>query len=250
MKKIQKIAILGATDNELKLIRRKIILDRSIYEYDKFLLHGRYNGLEVLLLETGVGDKKIQYRIQQLLKKYPIDLAIFIGFIGALKKDMEVGDVIVPGRLISASHDLKEYCPSLELINLSKMIICKGIRVYFDEVNLTVEKMYLRNDKIKLMQTNPIVSSIDMEAFEIAEIFFNKKIPFIVIKAVSDKWDFFLAHFNFLCSLTCKNMLSRLLLYGLQYPLEIIGLIRFMADCKKALKNNLKFLEKFLDNLK
>ena len=100
-----------------------------------------------------------------------------------------------------------------------------------------------------LKQANPDVSSVDMEAFRVARRFSKERIPFIIAKAVSDEWNFKFHDFEFLFNNELKTNLARFLSYCIRYPQEIPNLLNFLGNANKALKNNIRFIESFLDIL-
>lgn len=250
MKKPQIIAILVENKKVFKILRRKLSTHKLLYESNNFLFETDYRGIKILLLETGTGRENIDYRISRLLENHYIDFAIFLGFMGALEKDIKVGDIIIPSRFAGISEPEEQYQPSLELLNFCQTLENKNnFKLHLGKKNLTVDRVYLGDDKIRLKQANPDVASIDMEAFRVAKRFSKESIPFIIAKAVFDEWDFAFRDFELLFNAENTTNLARFLFYCIRYPQEILNLINLVGNVRKALKNNIRFLESFLDSL-
>lgn len=247
---MQRIAILAENKEEFKLLRKTIPFYKCPGEGCQFLFQGNYKSFEILFLETGIGKKHIEARILKLIKNHKIDFAIFIGFVGALEKDMKVGDIVVPAEFSSISEQEEIYHPNLELINsLKGFKNGRDSDLHFGKRNLTVNRVFFKDDKIKLRETNPGISTIDMESFNVAKIFSKGEIPFIVIKSISDDLNFKFRDFYLLFGEEYKINLIRFLRYCARYPFEIINLINFFRNWRKALKKNSRFLKNFLDCL-
>jgi nucleoside phosphorylase len=250
VKKTQKIAILVENNKAFKLLRRKLSSYKLSYERDNILFETDYRGIKILLLETGIGRENIDYRISRLLENHNIDFAIFLGFMGALEKDIKVGDIIIPSRFASILEPQEEYQSNPELLDFCQTLEKKNnFKLHFSKKNLTVDRVCLGDDKIRLKQANPGVSSVDMEAFRVAKRFSKERIPFIIAKAVFDEWDFAFRDFELLFNAENTTNLARLLFYCIRYPQEILNLINLVGNVRKALKNNIRFLESFLDGL-
>lgn len=249
--KKQPIAILVENRKAFDLLRKRFSPHKLIRGNDRFLFETDYKGVKILLLETGMGEDSINYRISSLFEKYhDIGFAVFLGFMGALEKNMKVGDIIIPSLFVSISNPGQEYRSNPELLNFCQTLQDKNdFKLHLGEKNLTVDRVYLGEDKIRLKKENPGVSSIDMEAFRMAKRFSEKKIPFIVSKAVSDEWCFAFRDFESLFDDEQKTNLAKLFIYCFRYPKEILNLINLTINIRKALENNIRFLGNLLERL-
>lgn len=247
VKAIKRVAILGEDKHELERIKKSISVHCRLKEKSNILAQGIYAGHEILLLEIGHQEEDVNDKISDLIANYKVDFAIFIGFVGALKEEIAAGDVVIPSEFKSLSSYAEQYYASPELIRLSKGLTRNDSpKVHFTKINLTVDRMYFKDDKIKLIQMNSEISSLDMVSFFVARAFDNKQINFIVIKGVSDGINFSLRNFDFLFKAKYKIDPVRLLLYCVRYPQEIGKLFKFIQGGRIATKNNITILENFL----
>ncbi|KPK98809.1 MAG: hypothetical protein AMJ95_02380 [Omnitrophica WOR_2 bacterium SM23_72] len=249
MKKIENIAILVAENRLFEALRRQFPSYKFLREGDHFLFETDYKGLKISLLETGMGIENIDRRISRILEKR-LDLAIFLGLIGALDKDMKVGEVVIPSRFTGIYNLHEEYRASPELLDLCESLRKKNnLRLRLSKKNISVDRVYLRDDKIRLKELEPDASSVDMEAFVAAKRFSKEKIPFVVAKAISDERDFSFPDFEFFSARGYKKDLAKLFFYCIKYPQETSNLINFIRNARKAFKNDIGFLKLFLDTL-
>ncbi|MDO8661727.1 MAG: hypothetical protein Q7K98_00705 [Candidatus Omnitrophota bacterium] len=241
------IAILGEDKHELDRIKKSISMHCRLKKDSHIFARGIYAGYAILLLEIGHQEEDIDYKISHLIMHYQIDFAIFIGFVGALKEDIAAGDVVIPLEFRSLAFSEERYYASPGLVSLAKRLTGKsGLTARVTKINLTVDRVYFKDDKIKLTRAKPEIFSLDMVSFFVAKAFYNHQIDFIVIKGVSDGINFYLRDFDFLFKAKYQISLVRLLLYCVRYPREIIRLCQFIQGGRKATKNNIAFLKDFL----
>lgn len=250
MKETQKIAILVENKKAFRALKSKLSNCEFFYRRNSGLFKKSCSGIEVVFLETGIGKKNINYCIPKMLKEHRVDFAIFFGFMGALNKNIKVGDIIIPSRFTDISEPGEEYGASQKLLGFCRFLEKdNSIKLHFTDKNITVDRVYLGAEKLSVKKNNPEMSSLDMEAFSIAKIFSKENVPFIIISAVFDEWDFSFHNFNFLVNAEYKTSLLRLLFYCIRHPRETPNLVYLIRNVKKALKNNLSFLESYLNNL-
>src|SRR4030042_1777205 len=99
------IAILAAKREEFKGAKEAMRFNRCLGECGGFFSRGNYKNFKILFLETGIGERHIEERISKLLKNQNVDFAICTGFLGALEKEMKVGDIVIPSKLASISEE-------------------------------------------------------------------------------------------------------------------------------------------------
>jgi len=103
-----------------------------------------------------------------------------------------------------------------------------------------------KREKQIILQKYPQAEALDMEAFYIGQYCTKNKVPFLLIKAISDTHDFIFPR-NFL---TKKKFTlfdyPRILKIAITKPQEIIAAIKLRNNCRTAIKNNYEFLEKYL----
>lgn len=250
MRQSQKIAILVENNKAFEAVRNKLAPRRIHYKCNNYLFETDYRGKKLFLLETGVGKENVDQRISGMLEEHNIDFAIFLGFMGALEEYIKVGDIIIPSIFKDIFQRQEEYRSSPELLSFCQASENKyNFKLHFTNNNLTVDRVYLGDDKSSLKQANPDVSSVDMEAFGVAKRFSGGKIPFIIAKSVFDEFNFAFHEFDSLFDAEHQSSSARLLFYCLRYPQEIFNLVSLLRNIKIASRNNIRFVISFLDSM-
>jgi nucleoside phosphorylase len=140
---------------------------------------------EILLVETGMGPKRLQQAFAAALRDGPADLILCTGFAGSLWKGFQVGQVVLGGRLAfcrpSSRHPMAEafhFHPSPGLV-----AFC-GTHHIETAGMITVQQP---QDKFLLARyAGSMPSVMDMESADLAQLAFHNSIPFLALRAVSD----------------------------------------------------------------
>ena len=197
------IAIIAALDEEVESIK-KIMVDISVKEiYELQFITGKINEKEVVLVKSGVGKVNAARTTQVLIDNFDIEYVINVGTAGSLNDNIEIGDVVIAEKLVQ--HDFDVTAAGHEKGYIS------GIGKYFysdksliEKAKLTIEKMNEKfNQYLGIIATGDVfvqevyikntikeefnVDCVEMEGAAIAQVCTLDKVPFIVIRAISDK---------------------------------------------------------------
>ena len=140
---------------------------------------------EVLLVETGMGSKRLKQAFAAALQGGRADLILCTGFAGSLWHGFQVGQVLLGGRLAfcnpSSQHSMAEafhFHPSPGLV-----AFCGAHHVETASM-ITVPQP---QDKCLLARyAGSMPSVMDMESAHLAQLAFHHSIPFLALRAVSD----------------------------------------------------------------
>lgn len=203
MKKIGIIAAMEEEKNAIKSIMKNI---KEIKIYELIFIEGTINERECVLVESGVGKVNSSRTTQLMIDKYDIEYVINIGSAGSATNELKIGDVIIGKRIVQHDFDItafghkKGYISNIgECIKSDELLIKK-----FEEV---IKKMQDKNMNIKIgtIATGDIfctdikmkdkinkrfnADAIEMEAGSIAQVCYLDKIPFIILRSISDNPD-------------------------------------------------------------
>lgn len=221
-KDISLTAILGALDTELKLIEEKMVdIQPEMVMGIKFLtgiLHDR----QIVLVKTGVGKVNAAMTITLLLNKFRPTEVILTGVAGGLNPDLRPGDIVIGKKL--SQHDLGDYLstglkpkgvrnpvngirnpvfiPSdswlIELAEQAatevslKSFLIEGIKRQprvITGIIVTGDTFVSQDQKKKQLQKEFKAEAVEMEGAAIAQVCYQHRIPFIVLRSLSDKAD-------------------------------------------------------------
>ncbi len=197
------IGIIAAMTEEVAAIE-KLMQDIKINNiYELTFIEGRIHDKEVVLVKCGVGKVNAARTAQILIDNYKLDYIINVGTAGGLKEDIEIGDLVIADKLVQHDFDItawgheKGYITDLgryfysnkDLINKSEKIM-EHLNEDFNTFIGTIATgdIFIQDVNVKKKikdEFNPACT--EMEGAAIAQICTLDNIPFVVIRAISDK---------------------------------------------------------------
>ncbi|MGA1864203.1 MAG: hypothetical protein ACMUHX_04000 [bacterium] len=185
------ICICGASPLEIFWIKRGLKIKATWREGSALYLFGTYSGQKVLLVQSGIGGKNIRCALRDLPLKYDIGLAINIGCTGSLVPHLRVAHLNIPCQIRLYKQNNLNYTPNKKtlLFARSRAISFKRAKSHFLPA-LTIKKAMDREEKMALLRNDPDLGCIDLESFYFARFFSDIQIPYLIVRAVSDTWDF------------------------------------------------------------
>lgn len=197
-----RIGIIGPSENEIMPFINKIKGKQCFTHAMVNFYTGKYEGVSVVAAFCGVCKVNAAIATQILIDKFDVTHIILAGVAGGLDEKLKVGDVVI-GKEI-AYHDvakeiLTEYHPWMKDIYFKadgKMLrlageISKSIglenKCYEGRI-VSGEKFITENERVKLMETfEPLC--VDMESASVAHVCYVNKVPFMIIRSISDHAD-------------------------------------------------------------
>jgi len=193
----KKIAIIGAMDEEIQALteelKNKIETPWAFTTIYEGILFDR----EVIIAKCGVGKVLSAILTQHLIDTYEIDQIICTGVAGSLNNNFNIGDVVLPQDLIQ--HDMDATAVGFErgLIPFaSSKLLEKAKSFTSSEFNslpgriLSGDVFVTHNYHHRSALTDELHGdACEMEGASIALVCTVHKIPFIVIRSISDKAD-------------------------------------------------------------
>ncbi|MBU8879480.1 5'-methylthioadenosine/S-adenosylhomocysteine nucleosidase [Bacillus sp. FJAT-29790] len=197
-----KIAIIGAMEEEVTLLREKIE-DRGqeIIAGCEFTT-GKMDGAEVVLLRSGIGKVNAAMSTTILLERFKPDFVINTGSAGGLNPELNVGDAVISTEVRHHDVDVTAFgyeygqVPQLpaafeadsRLVQIAEncaqeikdIQVVRGLIATGDSfMNDPVRVDFIR-DKFTDLQ------AVEMEAAAIAQVSYQFGTPFVVIRSLSD----------------------------------------------------------------
>ena len=197
------IAISAAMDEEVESIK-KIMDDSSIKEiYDLQFITGKINEKEVVLAKCGVGKVNAARTTQILIDNFDIEYVINVGTAGSLNDNIEIGDLVIAEKLVQHDFDITGFGHEKGYISGSGKYFYSD-KSLIQKAKLTIEEMNEKfNQHVGIIATGDVfvqdinvkniikeefnAECVEMEGAAIAQVCTLDKVPFIVIRAISDK---------------------------------------------------------------
>jgi adenosylhomocysteine nucleosidase len=200
--KKMKIAIIGAMEEEVTLLRDKIDGKSQETVAGCEFTFGSMHGAEVILLKSGIGKVNAAMSTSILLEKYKPDLIINTGSAGGFSPALNVGDIVISSEVRHHDVDVTvfnyEYgqVPHLPAAFSADEKLIKTAEKAAEEIEgiqivrgLIATGDSFMNDpvKVEFVRTKfDNLQAVEMEAAAIAQVAYQFKTPFVIIRALSD----------------------------------------------------------------
>ena len=200
------IGIIGAMHEEIVELKGSL---KNIEEKEiagMLFLKGKLNSKDVVLVESGIGKVNAAICTTILINEFKSEKLIFTGVAGGVNPVLNVGDIVISKDLIQHDVDVTAFgCRHGEIPRMDNYI--------FEADEILAEKAYnaakyLFKDKNivkgRVLSGDQFVSSaektkwfqeifngdcVEMEGASVAHVCYLFKIPYIVIRSISDKAD-------------------------------------------------------------
>lgn len=197
------IGILCAMDRELELFLEEIeqpVVHRQLYGYDYVV--GRLRGVDVVLCRCGVGKVNAAVCTQTMIMTWTVRLIVNSGVAGALREEMQVGDVCV-------ATDLVQYDLDTSAVGDPVGFVSTVNQTYFRCAEWAVDGLLQAGRDIEGARVLPVriatgyrfvedqatkdrivrlfdAAAVEMEGGAIAQVCFINGVDCAVIRAISD----------------------------------------------------------------
>ena len=193
------IGIIVAEIEEMKAIENimRNIEKKSIYEYKMVI--GNINNREYILVRSGVGKVNAARTTQILIDKFDVKYIINVGSAGAINDNLKIGDIVVGSRLVQHDFDVtafgheKGYISEIgKFFESDSKIIKKSKDIKIENINIVIGTIasgdiFCTNIEMKdKIRKEFNADCIEMEGAAIAQVCYLSKIPFIIIRSISD----------------------------------------------------------------
>ena len=201
-----KIAIIGAMVPEVELLRDRIEdMQTSTYAGNEFF-EGTLAGAPVVLTACGIGKVHAATRTQALIDHFSPTHIIFTGIAGSLDARIDIGDIVISTEALQHDMDATQFgyplgqIPRMEtlafpadekMVSLAKAACEKvnpEIKVFTGRV-VTGDQFVASKEVKDRIKTNFDGLCTEMEGAAIAQAAWLNEIPFVIIRAISDKAD-------------------------------------------------------------
>ena len=208
MSEIKRIAIIGAMDCEIDNFKNMIENIEEIEIANITYYIGSLCGKNIVLLKSGIGKVNAAIATTIAIEKFNVEKIIFTGVAGSGNPDYDISDIVISKDLIEHDFDTsdldgdeitvlvkgydKNYYPAdkslIELAKTSAQKVITDNKVYVDTI-ATGDQFVGDNNKVKQIHNKFKAGAIEMEGASVAHAALMFKVPFVVIRSLSDKAD-------------------------------------------------------------
>ena len=200
------IGIIGAMDEEVSRLKEKMQVKRIENKAGMEFFEGDLSGKDVVIVRSGIGKVNAGICTQILVDDFQVEAVINTGVAGSLRNEINIGDIVLSSDALQ--HDMDAtgfgYEPGIiprmdnSIFAADKELLMVAEKVN-REVNSEIETFVGRvvsgdqfiSDKEKKDYLVKQFSGYctEMEGAAIAQTCYVNRIPFLVIRAISDKAD-------------------------------------------------------------
>ena len=200
------IGIIGAMDEEVSMLIGAMEESTTFNKADMTFYEGNIAGKELVVVRSGIGKVNAAICAQILVDKYNVEAIINTGIAGSLDKRIDIGDIVLSEDALQHDVDAvafgyqKGQIPRMDtlsfkadakLIELAKSCcekVCTDIKVFVGRV--VSGDQFIADKSVK----NTIIdnfggSCTEMEGAAIAQTAYLNNVPYLIIRAISDKAD-------------------------------------------------------------
>lgn len=208
-----KIGIIGAMDEEIKILKDKMEIDKVTEKAKMEFCEGKLNGKDIVLVRCGIGKVNAAICTQILITYFNVDCIINTGVAGAIHDSLNIGDIVISTDVVQHDVDATGFgyelgeIPRLDvykfkaderLIDIAKKVAVEelvGHKLYEGRI-LSGDVFVASPEKKDKLWKNFKGYCVEMESAAIGQTCYLNNIPFVIFRAISDKADGS-AHVNF-----------------------------------------------------
>lgn len=200
------LGIIGAMEIEINRIKEQMedvsVTDKAGMSF----FEGKWNGNDVVVVRSGIGKVNAAVCAQILADTFHADAIINTGIAGSLKNEINIGDIVLSTDAIQHDMDAQGFgyapgvIPQMEvsdfqadekLIELAKKCcaeVCPDIQVFTGRV-VSGDQFISDKKKKEWLSSQFEGLCAEMEGAAIAQAAYLNHVPFLIIRAISDKAD-------------------------------------------------------------
>ncbi len=253
------VVVFTATRVELHAVRRAIQVERRDRVAGFPCLIGHRGRTRVYLVQTGVGPERASVACRDFFRRHPADLAVSAGFACALLPshvgELLIGtEVAVPAGAGTAvaptgigSNSLSCFPAAPAAMDLARRSAgAAGLEVRAGRF-VTVSRVLWRAEDKRAMADRTGALGLDMESAAIGAVAADHRVPFVIVRTVSDLVNEDLPlDFNLFQG---PGGWGRGLVAALSRPACVIDLYRLRSQVAVAASHLTRFFERFFDAL-
>lgn len=200
------IGIIGAMEEEVETLYSSME-EKNIVKYADWTLYtGKLEGKEVVIVRSGIGKVNMAACAQVLISVFGVKFLINTGVAGSLDAKIDIGDIVVSTDCLQHDMDAVAFGYDLGVIpqmdcsvfvadekarklavSLCKRLIPE-IGVHEGRV-LSGDVFVADRNKKEFLVSNFSGKCTEMEGAAMAQVAYINKIPYLVLRAISDKAD-------------------------------------------------------------
>ena len=205
---MKKIGIIGAMELEVTTLRSLMDIERTVKKASLTFYEGKLEGKEIVLVQCGIGKVNSALCAQILISEFNVDAVVNTGVAGAIHSSLGVNDIVISTEAIQYDVDVRAFgyekgqIPQMDnsifkaderLVNAAyefslEQVKDKGFNIV--KGRIATGDIFISSKELKEELDNDFKAYCgEMEGGAIAHVCSLNNIPFVIIRAMSDKAD-------------------------------------------------------------
>ena len=203
---MKRIGIIGAMELEVAQLKSQMTIERVVTKASMEFFTGTLNNVDVVVVRSGIGKVNAALCVQILADVFQVTHVINTGVAGSLNADLDIGDILVSKDALHHDMDVtifgyqpgevpqigfREFKANEEMINAA-VTSCKEVN---PDINVRIGRVvsgdqFISSKEVKTKLIDTFKGDCaEMEGASIAHGAYLNKLPFVIIRAISDKAD-------------------------------------------------------------
>ena len=200
-----KLGIIGAMDVEVALLKEKMENTVTATHAASVYCEGTLEGVPAVVVQCGVGKVNAALCAQILVSSYGVTHIVNTGIAGSLCADLDIGDLVISKDAIHHDFDLRFWGRPVGQVpgfNVTAFPADEKMMAFAQAAAENVNPGHMKigrvasgdqficskEQKEKIIADTGAVCA-EMEGASIAHVAYRNGIPFVIIRAISDKAD-------------------------------------------------------------
>ncbi|SFS06355.1 5'-methylthioadenosine/adenosylhomocysteine nucleosidase [Anaeromicropila populeti] len=198
--------IIGAMEEEVSILKDKMKLNNIVKIASMEFCEGELSNKQVVIVRSGIGKVNAAICTQILIDKFHVTEILNTGVAGSLRNEINIGDIVISSDAMQHDVDARGFgyplgeIPRMEtsvfpaelaLVHIAKevcQIVNPEIQTFVGRV-VSGDQFISDPDRKKVIIDNFQAYCTEMEGAAIAQTAYLNQIPYLVIRAISDKAD-------------------------------------------------------------
>ena len=203
---MNRIGIIGAMDIEVDALKEQMTGVTRVNKASMEFYQGKLNGKDVVVVRSGIGKVNAAVCTQILADVFEVEAVINTGIAGSLRNEINIGDIVVSTDALQHDMDAVEFgypkgqIPGMKVFSFvanaalreTAVRVCQKVNpdIQVFEGRIVSGDQFVARAEVK----NEIIKEFagyctEMEGASIAQAAYLNGIPFVVVRAISDKAD-------------------------------------------------------------
>lgn len=203
---MKKIGIIGAMDIEVAGLKADMEIKREVRKAKMDFCEGVLKGYDVVVVKSGIGKVNAAVCTQILVDEFQVDAVINTGIAGSLNAKIDIGDIVISTDVVHHDMDAVNFgyepgqIPQMDVFSFAAdETLAKLAEEACLEVNPEISVFHGRivsgdqfvADKAVKERIENLFHGYctEMEGASIAQAAYLNEVPFVILRAISDKAD-------------------------------------------------------------